>query len=509
MSPSNPSPAREGHGAVAASETAPPAVAPLPSTFARAPLRERVYLVLTAVVAVVLALWLAEDDVSVDRGALATAGVLLAVSVLNVELSRALSGGLEHSQQPHKALSAWAFAGGLMLPTPWLLVIVPLTYAHARWRGIRVPLWKWVGSGFFLVLAGTVAAAVKQATVGADANWMAGDGGEGVVVILAAAAAFLVVETALFAGSALLNWAHDEVWLRHTLRSRAFYATEAGVLLVGGLLAAVWTGGPWFVLLFLPIYALAQRAVLHEPLREKAGLAAEVARKNEKLEAANQFKIDVMGMLVHEIGNPLASVQGYAEVGGESLRKGDTAHALAAFEVVDRNARQISGVVQEVGSLVGSGSAAFSATPEPCRLLPHLHAAAAAQPPGSQPEADCPGDLIALVQPGHLDQVLANLLSNATKYAGGATTVAARPRGADGVEVSVVDAGTGVPEQFRTELFRRFSRGPATAGDVVGTGIGLFISRELARANGGDLTYRDAPDGGACFVLTLRRTTPA
>jgi signal transduction histidine kinase len=99
--------------------------------------------------------------------------------------------------------------------------------------------------------------------------------------------------------------------------------------------------------------------------------------------------------------------------------------------------------------------------------------------------------------------MLANLLTNADKYAGGASRVTARTDGAGMVEISVVDNGAGVPEAFRDHLFERFSREADTAGKVMGTGLGLFITRELARANGGDVTHRPAHPRGAQFSIRL------
>lgn len=470
--------------------------------FWQAPLRVRVYLLVVAVAAGVLP-FLMGGQVGTAKPAWLTVAGLVVVSALNVELGRALSGGLSHTHQPHKALSTWAFASALLLPPAWLLVVVPLTYAHARWRGLRVSLWKWVGSACFLVLAGLAAVGVRHLAHGDEVNWMKGDGGRGLLVMLAAAAVFLAVESALFAGSALLNHAEDEQWLRQTLRSPSFYLTEAGVLLIGGLLAAVWTAGPWFALIFLPIYALAQRAALHEPLRERAEAAAELATKNSELERANQFKIDLMGMLGHEIGNPLTSIQGYAEVGADALADGDTERARDSFAVVERNALQVRDVLREILGMVSSERGQLTASRKPCPLEPHLRAAASAQPPGQQPVVECAPGLTALVQPGHLDQVLANLLSNAVKYAGGATRLTARAAGRDAIEIAVVDEGPGVPLAFRAHLFDRFSRDADTAHDVTGTGLGLFITRELARANGGDVTHCDRDPRGSTFLLTL------
>lgn len=227
----------------------------------------------TCAVSAALALPFLVAPLGPDRtvGSATTTGLLVVgLSILNVEIGRVLERGASDSQRPHKGLSAWAFASALLLPTWWLLPVVALTYSHAWWRGLRVTPWKWVGSAAYVVLAGLAASMTARAVMGDELNLMDGDGGTGLVGTLAAAAVFLAVETVLFHGSAYLNHADDEVWLRQTLATPSFYLTEAGVLLVGGLSAAIWTGGSWFVLLLVPVYLLTQRAALHEPLRERA-----------------------------------------------------------------------------------------------------------------------------------------------------------------------------------------------------------------------------------------------
>ncbi len=429
--------------------------------------------------------------------------VLVMISAVNVEMSRVLSGGLETTHQPHKALSAWAFAAALLLPVGWLLAVVPVTYAHARWRGLRVPLWKWVGSGSFLVLSGVAAAAVRHLLYGHETNLMLGDGGPGLVTVLLAAGVFLACETVLFLGTAYLNHAHDEVWLRQTLRSPSFYLTEAAVLLVGGLLAAVYNGGAWFIILFVPIYAMAQRAALHEPLRARAETAALLAAQNAELEEAHRFKADLLGMLAHEIGNPLTSVVGYAEIGRDALDEDDPVLARRALEVVESSAARVQTVLGEILTMVTAERQALVARPETCVLRSHLQAAVAARPRDLQPTVHCPDGLTAQVQPGHLDQMLANLLSNAEKYAGGAVQIVARHGTSGHVLVAVQDAGPGVPHEFRDRLFERFARHDAGATRTIGTGLGLFVTRELARANGGDVVHRPVEPSGAEFCLVL------
>jgi signal transduction histidine kinase len=474
------------------------------------PSQMRVYYALVLVSALTLP-WVFPLDLTVTVPEWITVLSLVAFSVLNVEISRRLSGGLATTHQPHKALSAWAFASGLLLATPWLLVVVPLTYAHARWRGLRVSLWKWIGSAAYLVLCGYAVAWVRHLVLGDRVNWMDGQGGEGFAVVCLAGLVFLVLEGALFWGSATFNHRQDEIWLRATLTSPGFYLAEAGVLLVGGLLSAVWTGGGWFSLFFVPIYVMIQHAVLLVPLQERAAAAEVLAEKNrslaalnEDLQEANRFKVDLLGMLGHELGNPLTSVVGFADLGAVSAAGREEAESQRAFELIRRNAWQMRAVLVDILSLVTSERGALTAVPEECLLAERLRHAVAGLHRDEPPVIDCPADLAALVQPGHLDQVLGNLLSNAEKYGGGVVALRAHPTDDGWVEVAVVDHGPGVPAEFREQLFDRYSRDTATAERVIGTGLGLFISRELARANGGDLVHRPGETGGSEFVLRLR-----
>jgi diguanylate cyclase (GGDEF)-like protein len=239
--------------------------------FLRTPLACQLWVGSSVLAALVLPLVLVAWGHGITPGSEALTGLaLVGLSIVNVEIGRLLEGGVSHSQRPHKALSAWSFAAALLLPTWWLLPVVAVTYTHAAWRGLRVPPWKWVGSAAYIALAGLAAAAIAHAVVATEPDLMHNTGLRGVLAVLAATAAFLAVETILFHGSAYLNVAEDEQWLRQTLRSPSFYLTEAGVLLIGGLSAAIWSAGPWFLLLLLPVYALTQRAALHEPLRERA-----------------------------------------------------------------------------------------------------------------------------------------------------------------------------------------------------------------------------------------------
>ena len=93
-------------------------------------------------------------------------------------------------------------------------------------------------------------------------------------------------------------------------------------------------------------------------------------------------------------------------------------------------------------------------------------------------------------------------MSNAEKY--GAPPLAVRVRGlGDRVCIDVEDSGAGVPLDFRERLFDEFSR--AEGAEVPGTGLGLFVVRSLAEAQGGTATYVPGPSAARCSRLAPAR----
>lgn len=99
-------------------------------------------------------------------------------------------------------------------------------------------------------------------------------------------------------------------------------------------------------------------------------------------------------------------------------------------------------------------------------------------------------------------QVMLNLVGNAVRYApGGSIVTIAIEKQADFAAISVADQGQGVAQEDRERVFEKFER-LGRSGDG-GSGLGLFISRRLARAMGGDLIVTNAASGGALFRLTL------
>jgi two-component system sensor histidine kinase KdpD len=114
---------------------------------------------------------------------------------------------------------------------------------------------------------------------------------------------------------------------------------------------------------------------------------------------------------------------------------------------------------------------------------------------------------IALGQPVWVERALANLLANAIKYAPGETDVAISLSSDNGeVVVRVSDDGPGIPAAWRERIFERFERVPGSETQT-GTGLGLYITRQLVSSMGGTVQVDPTPGNGTTFVMRLRAST--
>jgi len=117
------------------------------------------------------------------------------------------------------------------------------------------------------------------------------------------------------------------------------------------------------------------------------------------------------------------------------------------------------------------------------------------------------GRLLVLASPGHLDQVLDNVLSNALEVSpdGATITVRVESKG-DEVVLDVLDEGPGMSDAEKSRAFDRFWRGQGLTGPS-GSGLGLAVVKQLLADDGGTVTLKDAPGGGLCVSVSLRASS--
>ena len=230
-----------------------------------------------------------------------------------------------------------------------------------------------------------------------------------------------------------------------------------------------------------------------------------VARAEKLARERSQFA----AAAAHELRTPLAGLQLYGDMLGEGLGDPDKMrdYARRMSEDAARLGRVVSNILGF--SQLERGNVSVDTQTGPlgevlCELAERVRPAL--DRAGAALEIDVPRDLLARFDRDALMRIVGNLLDNAEKYARNAAdrTIRLAAVGRDDVvEVSVADRGHGVADS--SKLFRPFSRGRSGGDATAGLGLGLALSRSLAHAMGGDLTYRPREGGGAMFVLQLRR----
>jgi len=238
---------------------------------------------------------------------------------------------------------------------------------------------------------------------------------------------------------------------------------------------------------------------------ENARLHEESARLLEEVQQLQRARERFFAMVNHELRNSLAAVYGWAEL---LVRKKDPATVpKAAFEVLD-SAQQAVGLISDLldlsrldedrlkpviratepGSMARRAVGRVTPAAEARRVA--LEVQVAPNLPSCQTDAS------------RVEQILMNLLGNAIQYTPEGSTVRLRVTAGDTVVVyTVEDEGSGIDQ---TEVERVFDiYVTEAAGESRGAGLGLPLSRRLARLLGGELRAVARPQSGGCFILEL------
>ena len=236
-----------------------------------------------------------------------------------------------------------------------------------------------------------------------------------------------------------------------------------------------------------------------------AELYARVEAQNRRLVDLDQAKDDFLRGVSHNLQTPLASIRGYAT-------QLATERPERRLEIITEQTDRLSRMVRQLLTVSRIESGALRSRLEVFAPVPRVRktweALGAADVPFTL--EDRSEGWLALGDRDQLDQVLWALLDNAVGH-GGRTrieaVVALEPATKD-LLVTITDHGAGVPDEDRERLFGRFERG-AGRPSIEGSGLGLYASRALVRAMGGELELEPAQAGrGASFTIRLPAEAP-
>lgn len=234
---------------------------------------------------------------------------------------------------------------------------------------------------------------------------------------------------------------------------------------------------------------------------------ARTLRKERELRLSlielDQMRAELVGSMTHDLKTPLTAVLGASRLLMDRFDAIDPEMRTELMASIENQAKRLLSLIERLLDAARSG-ASQPLSPGPIDLVKRLRplAASFANAHGREIHVEGETEVIAYADPDAVDQIVANLLENAAKYAPGAAPIRVRIRHRGRrAEISVIDQGPGIPGAEREHLFEAFRRGNPRAGG--GAGLGLFIVANLVRAMGGDVTLDSVPGTGAAFRITL------
>jgi signal transduction histidine kinase len=238
--------------------------------------------------------------------------------------------------------------------------------------------------------------------------------------------------------------------------------------------------------------------------------ALDRARMTERMAALDRTKSQFLNLASHELRSPLGVINGYLSM----LEQGSLGQlkepGIRAIEVLKAKALEMNmlvGQMLEAARLEDGHLGLKRDRVDLCRVATEaIEVIRPLATAGHKLDLEVPADPVVVVgDEDRLVTIVTNLLENAIKYSPqGGPVQCAVARSGDTASITVSDKGVGIASSDLPRLFNRFERlHNRETSHVGGTGLGLYLSRELARQHGGDLAVESRPRAGSTFTLTL------
>jgi len=241
--------------------------------------------------------------------------------------------------------------------------------------------------------------------------------------------------------------------------------------------------------------------------------AEEIEHRRNEADVANRTKTEFLAAMSHELRTPLNAIAGYVQLLMLGVRGPLTDEQAIDLGRIQRSQQHLLSLINDIlnfsrleaGAVTYEiGSVPLGSVLEAATSMISLQAAAKQITLTLEP---CPPTMRALADDSKLEQVLLNLLSNAVKFTQRGGHVSVRCEAADDhVVTRVQDDGPGIPADRLADIFEPFVQLDRALGNPrEGVGLGLAISRDLARGMQGDLTVESIPGKGSTFTVSLKR----
>lgn len=233
-------------------------------------------------------------------------------------------------------------------------------------------------------------------------------------------------------------------------------------------------------------------------------------RVTERLAGLERSKSQFLNLASHELRTPLSIIRGYLSIIEQGSLGALNASGRKAVGVVMAKALEMNFLIEQMLEAARLEEGRLNLKVEVVDLCDLASAAIDTITPLADPHhpltLECGRDQVhALADRTRVATILTNLLDNAIKYSPGGGEIQCKVWEHDSTAfVSVQDRGLGIAPEDQPKLFNRFSRVITPENQhIAGTGLGLYLSRELARQLGGDLVLESTPGNGSTFTLSL------